>query len=651
MKTCWKTSAVLLALLGLTLFVYWPGLTGGFLFDDYPNLKDLGTYGGVTDWETLKSFALNGFSGPSGRPLSLLSFLLNDNTWPSLPGAFKLTNLEIHLVCGLLICWVILKLLREYGFTELRAQWMAVFASACWLLHPLMVSTTLYVVQRMAQLSTLFVFAGMLGYLHGRSLLPERKRAGYLWMTASLGLGTILGVLAKENGALLPLLLLVIEFCLPDSPSRPDRRWRFVFLALPALVLLGYLASLIDFSADPWPTRPFNQKERLWSEARILWEYLGQLFIPQIEGRGLYQDGYHISRGWLTPWTTLPAVLGLAALFGLALWLRRRWPLVSLALLFFFVGHLLESSVVGLELYFEHRNYLSAALLFIPVAWGLSLLATRMEKSLVFVIAALILALLTFFTWQRAKLWGDVDRLELYWANANPDSPRAHNNIAAYLVKTGRPKDAEAHFKMALSKIPDSALLNLGWLLLKIHTGQATEQDFLQVGLRLSRQTADAQAVMSLRAIVDKVVMSRSPRYIDASLKLVDALVAYPQFARYHEISRLIPYLKGRLYLANQNQTRACEQFERSISIYADTDAALLMVAETASYRFYPCAQRLLAQSEMVLNRQSERSLKRSRSVYREEIAHLHQVLQKDELEWESTQVSGKPLMSEKKTD
>src|SRR5690554_1266294 len=96
-----STSFVFLTILALAYFVYFPGLSGGFLFDDYPNLEPMGQFGEVTEWATFKSFVTTGFSGPTGRPVSLASFLLNDNTWPSYAPWFKLTNLFIHLLCGL----------------------------------------------------------------------------------------------------------------------------------------------------------------------------------------------------------------------------------------------------------------------------------------------------------------------------------------------------------------------------------------------------------------------------------------------------------------------------------------------------------------------------------------------------------------------
>ena len=631
MKTSWFPPLFLALVAGLTVGSYWPGLQGGFLFDDFHNLEELGAYGGVVDWESFRAFVFNGISGPTGRPLSLASFLLDDNTWPSHAAWFKPTNLAIHLLCGLLLCGCTLLLLRIHEFEECRAQWIAVFSSACWLLHPLMVSTTLYVVQRMAQLATLFVLAGIAGYLQGRSLLPERPRGAYVRMTISLGLGTLLAVFSKENGALLPLLLLAVESCMPRSKPRPALVWRAVCLLLPSLLLMGYLASRIDFSPDAWPNRPFDQPQRLWSEARILWEYLRSLFIPRIEGLGLFQDGQTISKGWLTPWTTLPAVLGLAALCCSALWMRRRWPLAALAILFFFAAHLLESSVIGLELYFEHRNYLASAFLFLPLGQGLVFVAQKCKPATAFLAGALILCLLTGLTWQRTRLWQHPDKLTLYWAASNPDSPRAHNAVASLLLANGRIEEANTYLETAIERLPHSALLNLRLLLQKIYTLQASEHDFERTSRRLAHQAFDAQAVMAMRTITDKVVLPIAPMfYRDATLKLLDTMDHNVAFSRFPAYRRLSPYLRGRLHLSRPEPAEACRQYARAIPLYADVEAALMMVAEIASAGFLDCARSTLALAEKTLDGQKDRSLRRPRKSYESEMKRLHEIIDQE---------------------
>lgn len=618
------------ATLLITVLCYWSGLEGGFLFDDTPNLKDLGAYGGVTDWESFKSFVFGGWSGPTGRPLSLLSFLIDDNNWPSQAARFKPTNLAIHLICGLLLLWATLLTLRFYGAEESTAQWLAVFSASCWLLHPYLASTTLYVVQRMAQLAALFVFAGITGYLHGRLMLATRPRAAYGWMGCSLVVGTLLAVLSKENGILLPMLVGMIEYCAPDHARKITlNRWFIaVFLGLPTLAVLGYLASAIDFSVNPWPTRGFNQVERLLSEPRILWDYLGNLYLPRIEGQGLYRDDFVISRSLTNPLSTLPALLGLMGLMMLAITQRHRWRLFSLAVLFFFVGHLTESTVIGLELYFEHRNYLPAAFLFLPLGSGLHALGGYVRKPIPALASVLIVVLLALFTWQRAQLWSDTNNLELFWATTATNSPRAQNALAGFYMRQGLVNDARQTLEAAVVRLPDSPLLTVQLLLQKIWMQQASDEDFAKAAELLAKQPFDAQAVAALRSLVDRVTEPDQPKsYLLATRKLIKRLNVQATYNQFPLFVRLVPYLNAQLQLANRNVAGAVEEYALAMERYNDTDSALEMVAEVASQGYPLEALRLLDKAEALYREQSDRSLKRSRTVYDHEIMRLRNTL------------------------
>ncbi len=48
--------------------------------------------------------------------------------------------------------------------------------------------------------------------------------------------------------------------------------------------------------------------------------------------------------------------------------LRRRYPLLLLAVLFFLVGHSMESTLIPLEMVYEHRNYLPGMLVCLALA-------------------------------------------------------------------------------------------------------------------------------------------------------------------------------------------------------------------------------------------------------------------------------------------
>lgn len=617
-------------LLLLTVGIYAGGLPGGFLFDDTPNLKALGADGGVVDWSTFRAYLTSGFAGPTGRPLSLLSFLLDDNDWPSNAAWFKPTNLALHLLCGLLLAWATLLLLRRYGSTEARAQWAAVFIAGAWLLHPFLVSTTLYVVQRMSQLAALFVLAGLCGYLHGRGLLAARPRAAYRWMGGAILLGTLFAVLSKENGALLPLLIGVIEFCWPQDQRnpRPALVFRALFLWLPSLAILAYLASTIDFAPDRWPHRPFNQLERLLTQPRILWDYLANWFLPRIEGQGLYRDDIVISRDLFTPASTLPAIVGLVGLTLTALLMRRRWPLFSLAVLFFLAAHLIESSVIGLELYFEHRNYLPAVFLFLPLLPVCDTLARRVSRRVGVLLPVLILALLASMTWQRVQLWQDTERLQIYWATKAVDSPRAQNALASYYARLGLIDEGIAHIEDAAARMSDSGLLRISVLLHKVRVGRATAADFVSSAQKMAAQPFDGQAVMGLRVLTELLTDSARPEeYRVATHDLLNRLLADSSYNQSKLFVELLPYLRGQLYLASAKPALASEQFAEAVAVYQDIDAGLKMVALTGNAGYYQEALQLLEKAETLYQTQPNRRLKHSRRIYDREIARIRATL------------------------
>lgn len=629
----WVAVALLFTGLMAVYCAYYPALEGGFLFDDFPNLEPLGVYGGVDNWDTFKSFVFNGFAGPTGRPISLASFLLNANNWPASPASFKLTNLHIHALCGLLLIWATLYLLRLLGYRE---QWAAIIAVAnggIWLLHPYMVSTAMYVVQRMAQLAFLFMFAGLTAYLYGRLQLTLGKvKTAYSWMSAGLTLGTLLAVLSKENGALLPLLALVIEACLPVDLPKLHRYWRAVFLWGPALLVTCALLSKLNLAADAWPARPFNQVERLMSESRILWQYLYDLYIPKFEGAGLFRDGIAISRGLFQPWSTALALLMLLAV-GAAAWImRRRWPLFSLAILFFGVSHLMESTVIGLELYFEHRNYVAAALLFLPLV---SVVVEPKARKVAFLLVFVSITLLGWMTWERAKLWSDSSRLQTYWAINAQDSPRAHNHLAVQLFNAGKPQDALAKIKMSMEQLPGSSLLVTNFLMTKLYLGQLTETDVKDALRRLQAQNFDGQALMAIRSMMDSCADRVNPSSCSARiLELVAGMDQFPQFTQVAVYNRLSTYVKARMYLAEGDVEKAIKAAIDAIKIYQETDMALNVVAVFARSGYYDAALALLEQAKEVYSNQDPLSLKRSTDVYDLEFPRLEsEIIQSAKIE------------------
>jgi tetratricopeptide (TPR) repeat protein len=618
----------------LTVLAYSPGLHGGFLFDDLTNLGEMSNYGDMHQWENAKKFVMNGIAGPTGRPIALLTFAPQADAWFAKDAfPFKVVNLIIHLLCGVLLYWVTRLLLRAYGeIKEEKITWIALLSASIWLLHPLMLSTTLYVIQRMAQLPLLFSLLAMVGYFKGRTLLSVKPYFAYTLMTVSIGLGTVLATLSKENGALLPLLILVIEFCNPNKINKPLWQWRAVCLWLPSMTIAVMLMRFIDFSADPWPNRNFNQIERLLTEGRVVTDYFAQLFIPRIEGNGFFQDGILVSKGWLSPPSTLFSILFLLVLFIGSLLVRKKYPLIALGILFFFAAHLMESTVIGLELSFEHRNYVAAIFLFLPLAAGLITLSEHIKPSIPIFVSILILAVLAAMTWQRAILWSNTEKLKLYWAQNSPDSPRAQSTIASILSQQGRYKEADDIVERALQKRPESGLLAMQLLLQKMQEGSVNQQDFIQTRQRISSQRADTQAAIAVRDLILYTLNQPEiiAKYGDGLINILDAMLHNSSYLRIKDFQSYAIYLQGSILLVQKKPDLAYQHFSQSVALSNYIEDDLRMVIALGNAGYLPQALKLLDEAEAMYHKQLSDTLDRPSSYYEETIRQTRQYMQKD---------------------
>jgi len=421
----------IMAMLLVTWQVYRPGLAGSFLLDDLGNLQQLGESGGINDLQTAANFVFGNRSGPLGRPAAMASFLMDSQNWPAPVQRFKYTNLLLHLLNGLLTVWFSILVFRHLKVEEKRAQLLALGVAGLWLLHPLNVSTTLYVVQRMTELMTVFALAGLICYVKGRSLAEGQHFKGLLLMSLGLFPFGLLAVLSKENGALLLVAILALEFTLFAGTARS--LWQRLWLAAAVLLPLGVVAVYIvlnfaDLTAG-FQYREFSVGERLLTESRVLIDYLVNIFLPGIGSFTLHHDDVDISRNLLEPLSTLPALASLAGLLVTGVVLRRRQPVLGFAIFWFFGWHLLESTFLPLELYFEHRNYIAMIGPLLAAVYYINRLLEYRHSAIAFLAVPGTLALtslsLAFLTYQLSSLWGNPVALQAHWAARHPDSYRA----------------------------------------------------------------------------------------------------------------------------------------------------------------------------------------------------------------------------------
>jgi hypothetical protein len=499
----------------VALVLYWPGLHGPFIMDDDWNLQPLRLW--LAGQASLREVLLPQASLLFSRPVAMGSFALT--TW--LLGAdtysFKLGNLIVHLACGWMGWAVLRRALARDARLAAQAELLATLAAVFWLLHPLQVSTVLYVVQRMAQLSTLFTLAAVWFYLVARQqLIDGRLRAGRLNLFLGFPAMLALGILSKQNAAVAPALCLVLELAYFGRVTKLDRSTGLffgLFLWLPALAVAALLALAPERLLASYAEWDFTVWERLLTQPRALLDYLGMLMLPRGPLMGLYTDDFAVSHGLLSPPSTLIALLALAAISVAAVAFRKRAPSVFAGWFFFLVAHSVESGFLPLEMYYEHRNYLPSFGVFLA-ALGLMALVPKFQTNILSprqlgLLAAIGFALLLCVgTLGRVLIWQDMGSIVQLGAKAHPDSIRARFDLAAWALQRKDYATAESSMRfLAASVNPRSRQLgNLS--LVTMNCMRGVDQGNLQmmqmaVNEKLPRLTTyEAQAFRRLSGAI-----------------------------------------------------------------------------------------------------------------------------------------------------
>jgi hypothetical protein len=446
-------------------FAFSLGWNGPIILDDNLHLPKLAGYDDTID--SRAEFAQLVFGGERlvGRQLSYLSLLVDDNRWPTETARFKRTNTLLHMLNGVLVLLFVrslmLTLRGRLSVSAQQADWIALAAMAMWVVHPLHLSPTMMIIQRMTLLAGTFSLLAMICYLHGRRLAVKNTWAGYAWMTFGFGACMTLGVFSKEPAILTALYLLVIEFTLLSrfGPTRPPhwRTWAGVMLVLPlALVVLNYLR-LAGYMDELYIKRDYNMMERLLTEARIVLQYLRVILLPSLSLSSPYHDDFLVSRGLFDPPTTLLSILAIFGLVTTAIARRHNWPLFAFAVLWFFGGHLLESTVLPLELYFEHRNYLPMLGFYLAIAYWVASLTSDKHRRLGYLGIALYTLLAATISLSSAQVWGRADLIAQVWSAERPASLRAQLDAIDYWTRKGVSQQVNAHFEAVLAHHPNNA--------------------------------------------------------------------------------------------------------------------------------------------------------------------------------------------------
>lgn len=391
-------------------------------------------------------------------------------------------------------------------------------------------------------------------------------------MSAGIGIGGILAVLSKENGILLPLYVLVIEYTLLRTMPKPAKWkiWSSFFLWLPLFMLAIYLITKYeDMELTALTTRDFTLGERLLTETRVLTDYIGKILLPRPQEFGLFHDDFSISRSLINPMGTLYSAVALISLFIIAIFYRLKHPVLSFSILWFFAGHILESSYIPLELYFEHRNYLpSAGILFAAVYYTIYAFK-KIKRDSIRTTAAIsvffLLVTITLITWQESKLWGNPLRQAYTWANEHPLSRRAQAQLGHNLRSIGEIEKSIAVFTSMTETFPYDPTPLLLVLKFACNNEKVKPPSYEKLINRLTIAKASLAPIGQLDQIIESHQQGLCPEISSQKLiSMVNVLIANKNYI--HQQDDLYT-LRARLYLSENKYEPAINDLEAALNI------------------------------------------------------------------------------------
>jgi len=453
------TCLSLLAITLLTVLIYANTLNSPFVFDDGNFiLGDSAIQMSEISWDAIATAAFE--SVPKKRILANLSFAFNYYFGEYNVAGYHVVNIAIHLLCAIFILFFVKTTLSLEAASKsemppgLSPMAVAALTALLWLAYPVHTGAVTYIVQRMTSLAALFFIISLWLYALGR--IEWQKKGGSrrsIILLSSCGLAGICAFATKQNTGSLPLVILLYEFFFfQDLKWRLTRRramWLAAGLIIFAAIAIFYLGEnplhriLVQYN-----NREFTLNERIMTEWRVIIYYLSLFFWPAPWRLNLDYD-YPLSFNLTNPSNTILALLAIIGMVILAAYAARRHRIMAFCIFWFLINLLIESSVIGIEIIFEHRTYLPFMMLCLMAVLLIGKIKTRPHLP----VALLCMIILGFSLWsyQRNAIWENPIK---FWKDSMTKSPfdaRPYANIGHEYMKQHRYKNAIPHYESALN--------------------------------------------------------------------------------------------------------------------------------------------------------------------------------------------------------
>jgi protein O-mannosyl-transferase len=456
----------------LTVLFYWKSLSYPFQFDDLANIS--------------KHFAIR-FDNPLNRwwfhTRWMADWLNRFNYQIGLfnPFPYRVVNLIIHIITGLLVFFLILELcnfLEKKNFLYKNSLLIAFVTAALFLLHPVQTQTVSYVIQaRMEGLATMFIVATIFAYVTFFSVKDIFLRVFWLHMTAVFG---ILSCGTKEIMVVTPLLILLVDWFFISQAQWVNFKKRFLFYAIFGAFSLILIYHYVGFDII-WRTLSLKATTTnnrgniltdnafdiitplhfLISEFKVMVHYLLMFLWPSIicvEYDWKLSNSFFSSDSFF-PFLILMAVLSVV-IYTLA---KKKTTFIAFGLCWFFICIAPRTTIFpSAELLCDYKTYLaSIGWLFVLAVILVSVVQFAVKKivrSADFIghlnyqlIALLILFIpVGFGAFFRNTVWSSPSAFWRDIVNKAPLKARGHNNLGVALSEEGKVDEAIKHYLEAI---------------------------------------------------------------------------------------------------------------------------------------------------------------------------------------------------------
>ena len=445
-------SVVILVLLGI--LIYSNSLHVLFQFDDKAFIENNLTIRNIDDIAGIWNY----LAYPN-RFIAFYTFALNYQFSGLDVTSYHAVNLGIHIGNAILVYWLSLLLLQAARVSELiirKTHLISLFAALLFLTHPIQTQAVTYLSQRFASLATLFYLASVCCYLKGR--INSNNNWGYF--VASICFA-VLGMFTKQITFTLPFIILLMEVMFFQKTEPVHRGLRkfwmmfsFLILVIPVCFLLGtgkMPFQVIDSHSHlgdkiSWFTYGLTQ-------LRVIAHYIRLMFVPF--GQNLDYD-FPLSQSLFEPVTTLLSAAFLISILVIGFRLRARHSIAAFGIFWFFITHLVESSIIPIRhVIFEHRVYLPSVGFCLIASYSIVVLAKNWKSAIA--VGLIIVTLFSIFTFQRNRVWANEFTLWEDVLKKSPQKTRPHIYLGLAYLEQNDIERAYDHLNRAVEIDPQLA--------------------------------------------------------------------------------------------------------------------------------------------------------------------------------------------------